>query len=143
MLFIVLLIFAASASQLEATRITCEALIEVYHRKFKACLLTETTNIRTNDVTFEGLENSDVKGIIFNQNKNIQFLPVKVYKKFPNLSYFWAEQACIKEISTANFQGLLILEFLNLDENQIEFIPNFCFESLISLKKILLSKEPL
>lgn len=142
MLPIVLMVFMASPGLLEANKIDCEK-IESGHQYKSVCYLNYTTEISEVNATFKGLENSYVDAILFRHNKKIKFLPVKVYNKFSNLEVYLAQNASIKEISALNFERLSKLEYLDLEENQIEFIPNFCFESLISLTQIFLSTKSL
>lgn len=90
-----------------------------------------------------GLKIIDVCGISFDWNQKVKFLPVKVYKKFPNLAIYSAVGASITEISASNFEKLSSLEVLNLYNNQIKSIPDDCFQGLTKLYKINLGKVKL
>lgn len=138
MLTVLLVLLVLTVGKLKATEIECER-IERFSESEKCCFLNATTVIDEH-VTFNGLENSEVDAIMFPDNKKIKFLPVDVYRKFPNLEYFVAKNASIVEISAVNFWRLSKLKLLNLQENQIEFIPNFCFEDLSKLLGINLGK---
>lgn len=140
MLSIVLIIFAVSVGQLETVEISCEKFVHVFPSK-KCCYLNENTVISAVNFTVADLEHGEVDGILFNDNKDVGYLPVEVYKKFPNLVYFWASNTSIKEISALNFDRLSSLDYLGLANNQIEFVPNFCFESLIRVEYINLSMK--
>lgn len=138
MLTIGLIFFVVAAGTLEAVEIPCEK-VESFER-FKRCCYLRETAINDANVTVAGLENSDVDAIVFADNEKIEFLPVNVYKKFPNLEGFLASDAAVKKISALNFGRLSNLKLLDLSSNQIEFIPDNCFQGLIKLYKINLSK---
>lgn len=136
---IVLVFLVAAAVKLEAVKITCEK-IERCNSVAKCCYLDETTVINVTKVTMDDRKMGDVHGIFFDENKNIQFLPVNIYNKFPNLRLYSASTANIKEVSALNFKKLSILKVLDLEGNQIKFIPDDCFQGLLRLHEINLSK---
>lgn len=140
MLVIAVMFFMATAAQIGSAEVSCEYNYRCV-KNYKCCLLTSATVISANNVTIGGLENSEIGGIAFHNNKKIQFLPVNVHKKFINLKYYMASDAAVKEISAVNFQRLFELRYLDLQNNQIEFIPNFCFDGLIMLNQILLGNK--
>lgn len=133
-----LVFFIIAAVKLEAVEINCEK-IDRYKRFEKCCYLYEV--ISETNATFSGLENSEVQAFrlySFIISKS-GFLPVKIYKKFPNLKVYIASSASIKKISFLNFEKLKDLNLLDLNKNQIESIPDDCFQGLIKLQKIDLS----
>lgn len=132
-------IFFVAAGKLAAIEISCER-VDRFDTFQKSCYLNETTEIRAVNVTVNGLENSEIETIIFDYNKKIRFLPLKVYKKYPNLKQFLARRAAVKQISALNFEKLLSLKILSLLGNEIEFIPNDCFQGLTQLQELFLSK---
>lgn len=138
MLAIFLLLMAAARNH-EAAEVNCEK-VDRFEKSEKCCYLDSTTIINEVNLTFGGLEIPDVDAILFEYNRKIQLLPVNVYKKFPNLEFYLARNAAIKEVSSANFERLSNLKVLNLRANQLYFIPNRCFEGLIKLSEIYLSK---
>lgn len=141
MMLAIILIFAVAVSKLEATQISCEK-IEGYPRiTGKRCFMNSTTTISTADVTLADLANVDVYGLMFDFNKKIEFLPVEVYKTFPNLAVLAAENCSLKEISARNFEKLVGLVFLDLQGNHIKSIPNYCFEGLTKLSHLLLCEK--
>lgn len=138
MLAVVVILLLIVGGKSEATEINCERsdkadLLE------KICYLNKTTMITANNVTFPH-ENSDVETILLDNNKKVKYLPVKVYK-FPNLKIFLARNLDVKEISASNFERLSNLKLLDLGENQIESIPNYCFEGLNKLNRIFLGEH--
>lgn len=132
------LVFLVAVSKLEAAEINCENF-ERYKRFEKCCFLSETAEISEANVTIADLENPDVEAILFDNNKKTQFLPVNVYEKFPNLEVYLAVDAAVKEILALNFARLINLKLLELQRNQIESVPDNCFQGLTKLYKINLS----
>lgn len=140
MLALTFVIFFTAVIELKAAEINCEKF-DHFDKYKRCCFLNATTTIGANTITMAGLENPDVDAILFQNNRNIQFLPVKVHKQFPNLETYLARNASVREISALNFERLINLKFLNLRANQIEFIPNYCFEGLIRLEEIFLGQS--
>lgn len=140
MLTFVLLVLAATANKIVTAKIECEKIDHL--GTFQKCCYFNTIVINATDVEIAGPKNTEVDGILFAYNKNAQFLPVNVYRNFPNLEYFTARAATITNISGVNFDRLARLELLDLRENQIQSVPNDCFENLYQLREILLSKQP-
>lgn len=136
MLATAVVFFVAAVATFEAAEIPCEK-VDVYDTFKQCCYLNETAVIDVANVTVAGLENSEVDAILFDDNSKIKLLPVNLYKKFPNLENFQARNASIKEISALNFQRLSNLEYIDLEVNQIEFIPDDCFQGLSKLNVIL------
>lgn len=137
---IVLVSIVVAISQLAAAEINCERIDQLNTYK-KCCFLNATTEIIETGATLAGLENSDVDAILFEFNRKIQFLPVNVYRIFPKLEFYLARNASVKEITALNFRQLTSLKVLELRFNQIEFIPNDCFEGLEQLIELGLSKK--
>lgn len=139
MLTIALVLFVTAVVELKAAEISCEK-VDGYDTFKQCCYLNGTAVIDAVNVTFAGPENSDVDAILFDENKKIEFLPVNVYRNFPNLENYLARNASVKKISALNFQRLTSLEYIDLEVNQIDFIPDNCFQGLTKLNVILLSK---
>lgn len=139
MLTIIVAIFLTNFVRLGAIEIGCEkvARLDKYQN---CCYLNATTVIDAANVMLSDIENPNVDAIWFQNNKKIQFLPVRIHKNFPNLETYLARNASVKSISALNFERLINLKFLNLRANEIEFVPNYCFEGLIRLEEIFLGK---
>lgn len=133
---LILIVFAVCQSK--TSEIKCERIFP-YHNYKKCCYFDKTTKINSINFTIDIQEIPEIDAILFDNNKNVVFLPVNVYKKFPYLKYYHAKNASVKKISALNFEGLSSVKLLNLESNQIEFIPNYCFEALTKLNEISLS----
>lgn len=86
------------------------------------------------DTSYEAL-----KAIVIIHQRNIEYLPVKVHERFPNLKTYFVGDTIIRKISKKNFEALIKLETLFLESNQIELIKSDTFEDLISLERIYIS----
>lgn len=142
MLVIVFLWFVAAAvNKLESTEISCNKVhaTGIIAGLGCSCFFDSTAVISESNVTLADLGNFTADAIMFADNKKIEFLPVNVYKQCPLVQFYVARNLSLKEISAANFERLSSLHYLNLSTNLIKFIPNFCFEGLTKLKRIILS----
>lgn len=140
-MLVIVLVFLGAAITLEAAEINCEKVESLNIYFGNGCYLDVTTVISEINSTIADVENSDVRVVLFEDNKNIHFLPVNIYKTFPNLETFAARNAAIKEISALNFKRLTNLNYLDLAFNQIKSIPNNCFYGLSELRQIFLGME--
>lgn len=93
----------------------------------------------SDDFTILTEKNSTVKNLRLVDNKNIEFLPIKVSEIFPNLLQYSSENCLIKTISYANFKGLFKLKVLNLAHNQIERLETGFFDDFNNLGELRLT----
>lgn len=144
MLAIALTFFVISV-RIKAKETNCENITsmeawmsttEMYFLYQKTCILNGTTVISDENVELGGIKNVKVDAIVFDDNKKIWFLPVRVYKGFPSLKFYSADKASIIKISALNFAGLSKLKFLSLVSNGIGVIPEDCFQGLNQLRHI-------
>lgn len=134
----VLVLLVITACGLQAAEIKCEK-IDHFEKSEKCCYLDLSTNVSARDVIISETETSEIDAILFNYNRRIQHLPIRVYKIFPNLEFYFARNAAVKQVSALNFEKLTNLKVINLRANQISFVPNHCFDGLIKLNEIYLS----
>lgn len=95
-------------------------------------------NISNRDVTINTAIMEQIEGLSMKSNKNIAFLPIKVYQNFPNLLGYNAQNCAINEITYANFKNLNELQALILSENKIVFIHSNTFNDLHKLQDLML-----
>lgn len=107
---------------------------------FLICEMTSYTIIR--DITYFISDpfNDIVTEITFSDNPNIEFLPIQLHQSFPTIRKYYARRCAIREISKRNFENLIFLKRLNLQENQIYAVLKETFEGLVNLKELNLSK---
>jgi Leucine-rich repeat (LRR) protein len=106
----------------------------------KICGMQTITVINESNITI-AMRDDKMGGLTLGSNRNINYLPVLVVEKFPNLLAFYAIDCNIKEISKKNFAGLNKLKLLQLHGNQIKKINSDTFEDLILLENLSLGKK--
>jgi hypothetical protein len=107
--------------------------------KVNSCVLQKTSFDTRGRVVFSPFQ-EELPAIDFYKNKNVYFLPIKTHGKFPNVQRIHAGRCSIIELSEANFEKLFKLEYLWLDNNQIETLPEGVFRDLKSLRVISLGE---
>lgn len=104
------------------------------------CFMNGNTVIDADDYTISDAKNLKVEAINFATNHKIQYLPLRVHEKFPNMYKYPAENCAIKRVSKKNFEKLVKLIYIGLSQNQIETIASDTFKGLPNLSMITLSK---
>ena len=98
--------------------------------------INTNVEISSKNVEISAKQSEFIKGINFRNNKNIEFLPIKVYKKLPNLNVFQAFNCAVQEVKYENFQHLVELQLVSLASNKITNIPKDTFKDLSNLKHL-------
>lgn len=125
--------------EFDFTDITCERFSDgVFNIEF--CKMNEKTVINAPYSVIADLKDEKIGGIIFNENKKIEYLPYKIFMQFPNLVEYKALECSIKQIRKENFEKLVGLKLILLRSNQIQNITGNIFKGLESLEFIDLSK---
>jgi Leucine-rich repeat (LRR) protein len=101
----------------------------------KICKMNSAA-IHSSDTTLSVM--IDVTILKLNGNKEIHYLPIKLYESVPNLLLIDAGSCGVKAISKENFEKLNKLQQLWLYYNEITTIPAGTFSDLVSLNKISL-----
>lgn len=135
MLFAILsisLFFAHARAQ----QISCENIqpMTSYVGEHQSCSMKDYTAINAPNCTLSAQRNELVEGLNFDGNKKISYLPLNVYKNFPNLLVMSADSCFIIVIIKDNFKNLEKLEELWLYGNLIERIESNTFEDLKNLE---------
>lgn len=122
--------------------VVCNAIMlhqfkQMYNRSASCCSLKYGTRIESSDYSF----NADVKYnnleiMYIARQQNIEFLPVLVRERFPNLKFYFAIDTPVTKISKKNFENMFELTMLHLQRNRIEVIKSNTFEDLTSLRQI-------
>lgn len=79
-----------------------------------------------------------VEAFYATDNKRLEYLPVNIYKKLPNIIGLYAQYCSIKEMSKENLKGLTKLRKLYLAYNQIGRIEGDTFDHIIAVEEIYL-----
>lgn len=114
---------------------------EKHERTDKRCLVPANTIINYRNQSFREEFNENVDVVLFYAIKNVQFLPILLHRKFPNLGSIIAANCSIVEISKQNFQNLRYLTNVILSSNKINAIWSDTFNNLPSLEQIWLGKS--
>jgi Leucine-rich repeat (LRR) protein len=107
----------------------------------KTCFMNKATSIDSAGARNRSPKLDDVKGIIFDNNKNIELLPDNTGVVFPNLLAFSAQGCSILSIAYDNFKYMGNLVYLNLGGNQIASIDKETLSDLKNAQQIDLSKK--
>lgn len=120
-----------------------EILNEFDERLFQVenCYMKEYTAINRTGIQIYTSRSKSLRNLIFNNNQNIQYLPVKIYKPFPEIVSIEAENCRIQEISQSNFRKLYRMKILKLNRNLITTIEFGTFSDNKELQLIDLSKN--
>lgn len=94
------------------------------------CDFDESTVIDSDDYTIYNAKNETVTSMSLDDNKKVEFLPIRVFQSFPNIDSYSATSCSIREISKENFEGLLDLSVISLMGNQILMILSNTFQGL-------------
>lgn len=124
--------------ELDSVEVPCERFDDFGKSEF--CVMTKKTKINSTKFVIAELKDEDIEGIIFDKNKNIEYLSHKIYMQFPNLVKYWAHSCSIKEITKENFENLNRLNDLILSSNQIQKVSENTFHGLGNLQKVNLGK---
>jgi hypothetical protein len=139
--FFLLFVNAICASE---EKVYCERIagyhIEVPEGTQKTCFMSNTTSIDSHGFVLGSDKDETIKWISFSVNKKIEYLPVQISVKFPNLTCYMAYRCSIKAISRDNFRELSQLTLLYLYSNQIEEIKSDTFSDLKKLSVLLLGE---
>lgn len=124
--------------EIETKEVACEKYRD--ENRYETCYMNAHTIIDSANFSVAGLRDEDVGGLNFEGNKKIGYLPVYLYKQFPNLYVYFAKSCAIKEITKENFEKLKRLFVLDLSYNNIQKIRADTFNGLTILGKIYLSE---
>lgn len=108
----------------------------------KTCKMSSDTAINVTNSVIASSKDNEVEGFTFGivENRKVQFLPAKVYDKFPNLMGYSESQCSLKILQKEWFAKLRKLVFLYLWGNQIEKIKHDTFKDLVALEHLSLGK---
>lgn len=71
----------------------------------------------------------------------VKFLPKNLSVVLPELVDVRISKTAVTAIGESHFKGLSKVKFLNLERNQIEYVPNNAFTDLASLERLYLTKN--
>lgn len=131
--------FAIAVRKSFAYQISCEVIFKTIDEKL-VCNMQERATIDFSNFTFSPQSDNSLTWLNFAGNKNIFYLPVRISKSFPNMTIIDANECSLITLSKRTFRNLERLGWLNVEQNNIENIPDDVFEDLVLLETLMLSK---
>lgn len=123
----------------KANTITCESIGSCStsdDHNDVCCILNQNTEIRGPSITIDNRKNGTVQAMDFNNNRNVDFLPVRIYLVFPHIVEYDARNCSVQSISKANFERLHHLKLVYLQGNQIKAVSSDVFHGLNNIEDI-------
>lgn len=102
--------------------------------------MRKNITINKSDFCFNITRDNKVTGLTFENNKNINYLPINLHENFPNLFGLDGRDCSIRQITNDNFRGLKFLKQIWLSKNNIEIIASNTFEENKHLEYVSLGK---
>lgn len=94
---------------------------------------SSTTIVVNTDNTTIADENIKAEDFNLSGNKQIEYLPINTFLKFPVLVNYNVSNCAVRNISRKNFERLHSLLFLDLSSNSIETVSGDTFKDLAKL----------
>lgn len=138
------LVITISPAQALSGKVSCEKVESVNWNNVNAqrtCYMDRVTTIDTPNFGIQDSLDETIGGLRFYMNTKISFLPIKVFKSFPNVVVYNAEGCSVKTTSRENFEKLGKLKVLLLNDNEIEKLEAYVFDELVSLEWLVLRKR--
>lgn len=107
----------------------------------RTCFMNKRTAISHYDTTIASAKDDCIEGLFFSKNKKINYLPLSVYKIFPNLVVYDAGECSVKAVSKKHLKGLAKLEKIWISSNLLQTLTGDVFDDLVSLKWLHLSEK--
>jgi Leucine rich repeat len=128
--------------------ISCEKVTQKHWQYYqlgsvKTCWINSATSIQSQDVKFSTQFDEEMSGLWLNSNNKINYLPINVGEKFPNLLGYDAAGCSLTEVLSSNFRKLSKLKELYLNYNQIERVNADTFDDMTSLEVLHLRMKNL
>lgn len=126
-----------------ANTITCESIGSCStsdDHNDVCCIMTKKTKIDEARYIIGNKKNGTVQALDFNNNRNINFLPIRVVLVFPHIVEYDARNCSVQSISKANFERLHYLKLVYLQGNQIQALSSDTFDGLNNIEDIDLGK---
>lgn len=138
------LVITISSAQALSSKVSCEKVESLnwnYVGAQKTCYMDRVTKIDSPNFAIQDSQDDTIGGLRFYMNAKISFLPIKVFKSFPNIVIYNAEGCSIASTSHDNFEKLGKLKVLLLNDNEIEKLDAYIFDELVSLEWLVLRKK--
>jgi Leucine-rich repeat (LRR) protein len=127
------------AQQVECEEIQTRRINDIGDELLKGCRMDEITVIDSADLTLVSEYDEGVTEMFGTLNKKIEFLPTKIYEKFPRLISLIFKDCALKSVTIDSLQKLVHMRKIDLSSNQIETFGNETFDDLKRLQYLYLN----
>lgn len=110
---------------------------------FSMCRFSRDAVISDEDTRISSDENPYVKYLLHDRSPGIEYLPIDIVEVFPNIKDIHAIDCSLKALYKKNFRGLVKIDGLLFDKNQISYIEEDAFDDLVNLRLIFLANNRL
>jgi hypothetical protein len=137
-LFIVIIFLFSYVNFVNTQQVGCEdvesrRIEDIGDELLRSCRMDEITVIDSADFTFSSDVDGEMSEIFATLNSKIEYLPIKIYEKFPNLLSLSFSDCGLKALTFDNLQGLTSMKRMKFSNNQIETIEIDTFKDLTRL----------
>lgn len=118
------------SSQNSVDEVTCErvGVDSFFYGLQKCCFMNGTTTINSTETEISFASDASMGIVLFQFNKEIEFLPKKMFKTFPGLIEIVASYCSITAVFRENFVNLRKLKSIGLQGNLITELSDDTFE---------------
>lgn len=102
-------------------------------------IFTQTIDSPDYKIKFEPSESEKVRGLRFNDNKNVRFLPSNIAEIFPDVKALTASGTHLNMLSSNDLKGLSKLKYISFANSDLTEIEDGTFKDLNELQELDLS----
>ena len=129
---------AESSGSTQIERVVQNKVWKDFDTKLFTVFIDNRTKILHDNTELSVPKSDCVKGLVFEKNKNIKFLPVNVSKAYPYLNAYFATEINILHLQYKHLNNLDELQSLYLLRSAISTISKDAFKDLTNLKQLIL-----
>lgn len=104
----------------------------------QSCRIDSSTIINSDNFTFASEVEEYIPEIFADENQEIQYLPNRIYEKFPNLLSLSIWHCALAVISKESLQKLTFMQRISFNYNNLTAINVDTFEDMTNLKWLML-----
>jgi hypothetical protein len=106
------------------------------------CRLSSTAidNPKTTITIDPAVDPTTMMAVDISDNAGVSYLPINIATNFPNIKYLQASRTSVREITYANFKGLVNLQFLIMEAALVQTLTMDMFKDLTKLIYVNMSK---
>lgn len=105
-------------------------------RELKSCSIIQT--IGNEDYVLDSDVDDTIEEFIIRKMKKVQFLPVNISDKFPNLKLLEVNDCGLTVVRSFYFKNMFNVQRMDLNHNEIDTIEVDAFKDLVSVERLFL-----